>query len=236
MIGTELEEPIINAKSASYNITNESGINGTTRFLKNVTGLWMLEETKKQLEKEGRVYSYDEITELAERSQPFSCYVNTDHPDFQLPGNMPAKIKDYAKMTYQRVPETDGEIFRVIYESLALKYRDVFEEIMACTGKRYSQVHIVGGGSQAGILCQMVANASEIEVVAGPVEATVIGNSIVQLLSQNTIANLAEARKVVRRSFETKTYYSVQHEKWDVAFRHFKDILREDVKGGSVKC
>ncbi|WP_240508075.1 rhamnulokinase [Virgibacillus indicus] len=231
LIGTELEQPIISKKSAAYNITNESGINGTTRFLKNVTGLWVLQETKKQFEKEGRNYSYDEITNLAENANAFGCFIDTDHPDFQLPGDMPSKIKEYAEKTNQQIPETDGEIFRTIYESLALKYRYVFEEIMECTSKQYKQVHIVGGGSQAEILCQMVANASNIEVLAGPVEATVIGNSAVQLISQNAIGSVSEARDVIKRSFDMKSYQPQQHEKWNAHYDDFKNILLGDSKG-----
>ncbi|WP_164215264.1 rhamnulokinase family protein [Virgibacillus sp. YIM 98842] len=225
LIGTELEEPIISTKSASFNITNESGVNGTTRFLKNVTGLWILQETKKQFEKEGRKYSYDEITRLAEESASFRSFIDTDHPDFQLPGDMPSKIKAFARKTNQPIPETDGEIFRTVYESLALKYRYVFEEIMECTNKQFNQVHIVGGGSQAEILCQMVANASNIEVLAGPVEATVIGNSAVQLISQKVFKNVSEARDVIKKSFDVKSYQPDQHEKWNLHYDDFKNIL-----------
>src|SRR5699024_1970502 len=138
--------------------------------------------------------------------------------------DMLSKIKKYAQKTGQPIPKTDGEFFRIIYESLALKYRYVFEEISDCVGKQFKQVHIVGGGSQAEILCQMVANASNKEVLAGPVEATVIGNSAVQLLSQNAIDSVSAGRDVVKRSFELKSYHPEHYEKWNAQYDHFKRI------------
>ncbi|WP_042221897.1 rhamnulokinase [Oceanobacillus manasiensis] len=225
LVGTELDEPVISPKTAGYNITNESGFNDKSLFMKNVTGLWVLQETKRQMEKEGRNYSYDEITKIAEEAKAFNFFIDTDHPDFQLPGDMPLKIKEYAKKTNQPIPKSDGEIFRTIYESLALKYRSVFEEIMECTGKHFKQVHIVGGGSQAGILCQMVANAGNIEVLAGPVEATVIGNTVVQLISQNVIQSVPEARGIIKQSFGVKVYHPEQHEKWNTHYDDIKAIL-----------
>lgn len=233
LIGTELKEPIISEKSVAYNITNESGINGTTRFLKNVTGLWVLQETKKQFEREGRRYSYDDITKLAEEAEAFKCFIDTDHYDFQFPGDMPTTIKAYAQKTRQPVPETDGEIFRSIYESLALKYRYVFEEVMDCVEKRFKRVHVVGGGSKAEILCQMVANASNMEIMAGPVEATVIGNSLVQLISQNIVNGVSEGREIVRRSFPVKLYQPEKYEAWNAQYKRYKNILKftNDSKG-----
>lgn len=225
LIGTELDSPNISAESTTYNITNESGINGTTRFLKNVTGLWVLQETKRQFESEGRNYTYDEITKLAEEAKEFTCLIDTDHDDFQSPGNMPTKIRKYAEKTQQPIPETDGQMFRSIYESLALKYRYTFEEIEESVGKKFNRVHILGGGSQAEILCQMVANITNIEVVAGPIEATVIGNSLVQLISQNAITDIKEGRKVVQQSFPVKYYFPERYDKRNNNYNSFKRIL-----------
>ncbi|MEF3331099.1 rhamnulokinase family protein [Oceanobacillus oncorhynchi] len=233
LVGTELNSPVITPTTSTYNITNESGFNDASLFMKNVTGLWVLEETKKQMEKEGRKYSYNEITRIAKEAKAFNCFIDTDHPDFQLSGNMALKIMEYAKKTNQPIPVTDGEIFRTIYESLAMKYRFVFEEIMECTGSRYKQVHMVGGGSQAEILCQMVANASDIEVLAGPVEATVIGNIAVQLISQKVIQDVSEAREIIKRSFDMKVYHPQQHKEWNAQYDGFKDILLDGQREGS---
>lgn len=225
LIGTELQNPIVSEQSSTYNITNESGINGTTRFLKNVTGLWILQELKKQFQQEGKKYTYDTITKYAEEAKEFKCIIDVDDALFQHPGDMADKIKIYAEKANQPIPETDGEIFRTIYESLALKYREVFDEVMDCVGKNYEKVHIVGGGSQAAILCQMVADASGKEVVAGPVEATVIGNCLVQMLAQNMVKDVAEARGVVHRSFDVKVYQPNKDERWDDQYSQYKSIL-----------
>lgn len=226
LIGTELDEPIITEKSASYNITNESGINGTTRFLKNVTGLWILQETKREFEEQGKKYSYDEITELAKNAEPFKTIIDVDYKSFESPGDMPEKIKLYAEQTNQPIPETDGELFRTIYESLALKYRNVFREVAECTDITYEKVHIVGGGSQADILCQMVADASDVEVIAGPVEATVIGNSLVQMLSQQMISSISEGRKIIQQSFNVKTFHSNFNDNWNEQYEKYKNVLQ----------
>lgn len=226
LIGTELNEPIITEKSASYNITNESGVNDTTRFLKNVTGLWILQETKREFEEQGKKYSYDEITELAKKAEPFKTIIDVDYKSFESPGDMPEKIRVYAEQTNQPIPETDGELFRTIYESLALKYRNVFREVAECTNIDYEKVHIVGGGSQADILCQMVADASDVEVIAGPVEATVIGNSLVQMLSQNMISSISEGRKIIQQSFNVKTFHSNFNDNWNEQYEKYKNVLQ----------
>src|SRR5690625_1078097 len=226
LIGTELDKPIISPESLKYNITNESGFNNTTRFLKNVTGLWILQETKRQFEDESKEYSYNDITKLAESAESFKCIIDVDYHEFESPGDMPAKIERFAQMTNQPIPGTDGEIFRTIYESMALKYRNVFDEVMECVDQQYKKVHIVGGGSQAEILCQMVADASHMDVVAGPVEATAIGNSIVQLISQKKINNIFEGRKIVQRSFNVKSYQPIKSEAWDAQYNRYKSILK----------
>lgn len=226
LIGTEIDKPIITKKSLKYNITNESGFNNTTRFLKNVTGLWILQETKRQFENEGKKYSYDDITKLAENAEAFKCIIDVDYHEFESPGDMPEKIVRFAQKTNQAVPETDGEMFRTIYESMALKYRNVFEEVSECVNYQYKKVHIVGGGSQAEILCQMVADASHIDVIAGPVEATAIGNSIVQLISQNIIKDISEGREIVKDSFGVKSYHPRKKENWDAQYNLYKTILK----------
>ncbi|WP_071130880.1 rhamnulokinase [Enterococcus timonensis] len=229
LVGTELNRPIINEKAFQYNLTNESGMNGTTHFLKNCTGLWIIQEVKRNLEKPNRKYSYDEITDLAYQAPAFKTLIDTDHPDFIRPGNMIARIKEYARKTKQAIPETDGEIFRCIYESLAMKYKYTFLEISDAVGKNYQTVNIVGGGSQSKILCQMVADAANFQVSAGPVEATAIGNLSVQLLAQNVFKDLQEVRGWIKKEFEIKQYVpSKRRLNWDLQFERYQLLLDQE--------
>ena len=228
LIGSELERPIINDKSYGYNITNESGINGSTRFLKNITGLWLIQETKRQFEKEGRAYSFSDLEKLALGAEPFKCFIDPEDPAFQDPGDMPTRIQEYAQRTNQPVPETDGEIIRCIYESLALKYKSVFEEIMDCVGKNYETVNIVGGGIQASLLSQMIADASGLKVVAGPVEATAIGNIMTQLIAIGEVENVFQARKIIKNTFDIKVYYPENHQAWETQIKRRKSNVEEN--------
>ncbi len=225
LFGTELKEPVITKKSMEYNLTNEIGINGTTRFLKNLTGMWLLQETRRQFEKEGRNYSFDDLEQMAKATEPFKCFIDSDLDIFTSPGDLPSRIREYALRTEQRVPESDGEVIRCIYESLAFKYRYTFEQISECLHKKYDTLHIVGGGSQDSLLCQMTAEATGLEVQAGPVEATAVGNIIVQLIARGEIGNLSEGRRVVKASFETLKYLPEEPGSWNEQYPRFKDVL-----------
>ncbi|HEY5584665.1 MAG TPA: rhamnulokinase family protein [Ruminiclostridium sp.] len=226
LFGTELQEPVITDKSLAYNLTNEIGINGTTRFMKNLTGLWLLQETKKQFESENKSYSFDELEQLAKAAEAFKCFIDTDLDRFMTPGDIPQRIKEYASETGQRVPQTDGEVVRCIYDSLAFKYRYTYEQISECLGKKYEKIHIVGGGSRDSLLCQMAAEASGLEVIAGPVEATAIGNIIVQLIARGEIKNLEEGRKIIKASFETIKYVPIEHDSWNKEYERYKNIIK----------
>lgn len=225
LFGTELKEPVITEKSLAYNLTNEIGINGTTRFLKNLTGLWLLQETKKQYEKENKNYSFNDMEQLALRSKAFKCFIDTDLDRFMIPGNIPERIKEFASETGQKVPQTDGEVIRCIYESLAFKYRYIYEQISECLEKSYERIHIVGGGSKDSLLCQMAAEATGLEVIAGPVEATAIGNVLVQLIARGEIKNLEEGRKVIKASFDTINYVPIEHNIWNNEYARYKAII-----------
>lgn len=227
LIGTEADAAIVNEQSLSYNITNESGFNDTTRFLKNVTGLWILQELKREYEQQGKKYHYDEITELATSAKAFQFFIDVDDQRFQQPEQMQNKIDAYLRETNQSRPKTDGEYFRLIYESMALKYRDVFKEIEGTVGKSFPSVYIVGGGSQADILSQMIADSSNKTVVAGPVEATVVGNSIVQLIAQKAIDNIEAGRKIVRNSFDLKSFEPKNHNEWSQTHRMYHQITQK---------
>ncbi len=226
LIGTELDKPMINEKSYKYNITNESGVNGTTRFLKNITGLWLIQETKRQFEKEGKDYSFSDLEALALEAEPFKCFIDPEHPSFQNPGDMPARIKEYAKETNQEVPETHGEIIRCIYESLALKYNCLFGEVSDIVGKTYKTVNIVGGGLQAQLLSQMISNVSGLKVLTGPVEATAIGNIMVQLIAMGEVKDVLEARRIVANTVEIKEYNSKEYDLWQKQFERYKNIIK----------
>ncbi len=228
LFGTELKEPVITKKTMEYNITNEIGINGTTRFLKNLTGTWLLQETKRQFEKEGKLYSYDYIEQMARESEPFKCYIDTDAEMFLSPGNIPLKIREYALKTGQAVPEKDGEIVRCIYESLAMKYRYTYDQLSECLRRDYKKLHIIGGGSRDSLLCQLTAEATGLEVVAGPVEATAIGNILIQLIARGEISNIKEGRKLVKASFRNETYQSYEHEIWNSKYSDYRALILND--------
>jgi rhamnulokinase len=225
LLGTELKEPLINEKTVKYNLTNETGVNNTTRFLKNIKGLWLLQETKVQFEREGEYYSYDDFEGLAREAKEFSCFIDIDAEDFGQPGDIPFRIKRYAEATGQKVPESHGEIIRCIYENLAFKYRYTYEQISECTKKQYNVLHLVGGGSQSKLLCQMTADALGIEVIAGPVEATAIGNIMVQLIAQGEIKSLEQGRGIVEKSFDTKRYLPSVNALWNKNYVNYRKII-----------
>lgn len=227
LFGTELKEPLINEKSMKYNLTNETGMNNTTRFLKNIKGLWLVQETRRQFKKEGENYSYYDFERLAKEAKAFSCVIDVDAEEFGHPGDIPSRIKSYAENSGQQIPKTHGEIIRCIYESLAFKYRDTFEQISECTQKKYKVLHLVGGGSQSDLLCQMTADALGIEVIAGPVEATAIGNIMVQLIAQGEIKSFEQGRAIVEKSFGTKRYVPSEDALWNKNYANYRKIIED---------
>ncbi|PZG39968.1 rhamnulokinase [Listeria ivanovii] len=206
LVGTELTNPIINSTARFYNLTNESGLDSTTHFLKNMTGLWIIQEVKRQLEQEGKFYSYDEINTLATQARKCVCLLDTDAVAFLKPGDMVRRIKTYARKTNQEIPATDGEIFRCVYESLAMKYVQVKQEIEEITKNKFTRIYIIGGGSKAELLCQLTADFAAVEVITGPVEASAIGNVAVQFMASGDIESLAGARELIQASFPIKRY------------------------------
>ena len=159
LFGTEPEKPIVNEKSRKFNVTNEGGYNYATAFLKNICGLWLIQESRRQWIREGKEYSYAELEEMALASKEFACFIDPDAPEFVAMGDIPSRIKEFCRKTGQYVPETVGEIVRCIYESLALKYRNLFEGIEDCTNKKYEQINIMGGGTKDKLLCKMTADS-----------------------------------------------------------------------------
>ena len=227
LFGTELDAPVISKKAQEYNITNEVGYNNTTRFLKNIIGLWFIQETRRQFKREGKNYSYAEMEALARECESFKCFVDPDSEEFLTPGNMPNKIKEYYERTGQYVPKTDGEVIRCIYESLAMKYKMVFEQLKECTGKDFSVIHMIGVGTKDNFLCQMASDATNTPVIAGPVEGTAAGNVAVQLITLGEIKDISEARRIIADSFDVVKYQPTEHEKWQNAYKNFTDVVNK---------
>jgi sugar (pentulose or hexulose) kinase len=225
IIGRELDAPIISVDSFNATFSNEGGAFGTTCFLKNVAGMWLLQECKRIWDSEGRSISFGELVAHAESSPPFQSLIDPDAADFQTPLSMPEAIIAFCRRTGQNPPETPGGFARVILESLALKYRMVKESLAGVTGKPVEKVYIVGGGSQNKLLNQFAADAMGCPIVAGPVEATSIGNILMQLYALGRLRSLAECRALVRRSFETNVFVPEETTRWDAAFMRFKTIL-----------
>ncbi|MGL5646366.1 MAG: rhamnulokinase [Clostridium sp.] len=233
LLGTELDNPIINEVSSLYNVTNESGYGQSVSFLKNIIGLWLIQESKRQWEKEGIEYSYGELEEMAKETEKFKCFIDPDDPIFVQAGDIPSRIREYCIKTNQCKPETIGEIVRCINESLALKYRIALEEIEECTKKNYSSIYLVGGGAKSKMLCQMTANACGCKVIAGPEEGTVIGNIGTQLLASKDIENIQDLRKIIKESEIIKEYIEEEKEEWNLEFEKYKNIIKKKVK---VEC
>jgi rhamnulokinase len=201
--GTEIEAPCIDERSRAGNFNNEGGVDGTIRFLKNVCGLWIVQECRRHW---GEADSYDDLTRAASAAPAWRTLIDVDAADFGAPGDMPARVRSYCRRTGQPVPETKGEIVRCALDSLALKYRAVLEAMHDVLGWRADPLHIVGGGSRNALLCQLAADATGREVHAGPVEATAAGSVVMQAIATGHLASIAEGRAIVRRSFDVAVY------------------------------
>ena len=225
LMGIETEEPIISEESFLHNFTNEGGIDGTTRFLKNITGMWLLEQCRKEWEKAGRDYSYPAIVKMAERATPFRRFVNPDDPRFANPPSMTEAIKAYCRETGQPEPVEDDEFIRCIFESLALRYRQVLDDLRGLASQPIETLHVIGGGSRNELLNQFTANAVGIPVVAGPSEATALGNVMMQAMAIGEAADVPGMRKLIHNSIPLKTYQPQNMENWGQAYIHFKNIV-----------
>jgi rhamnulokinase len=228
LIGLEVNEPVINDESYEANLTNEGGVNGTFRLLKNVMGLWLAQQCRANWHEQGTDYSYDQLAAEAIKGQSFRSLVDPDDPTFLPPGDMPARIRDFCRKTGQMTPETVADTMRTVYESLALKYRLVLEHLIHLTGRTVERIHIIGGGSQNALLNQMTADATGRLVVAGPPEATALGNGIVQLIALGEVDSVAQAREILSRTVGTKHYEPNRAEAaaWDDAYERFKPLVQ----------
>ncbi len=224
LMGVELDQPLINAESLEANITNEGGIGGKFRFLKNIIGLWLVQECRRLWARQGSEYSYAKLSQMAAGAPEFGPLVDPGDPRFLAPEDMPAAIQSYCQESGQFIPQDKGAILRCALESLALEYRRVAEQIDNLTGRLHPTIHIIGGGSQNKLLNQLTANATGRIVIAGPVEATAIGNILAQAIAMGEIATLAEGREIIRHSFELETYQPVDTANWDEAYARFVNL------------
>jgi rhamnulokinase len=224
LMGVELSQPVINEKCLGWNFTNERGVDGTTRLLKNITGLWLVQECRRKWSQAGRDYTWDALNRLALEAPPLRSFVDPDDPAFLAPGDMPAAIADACRRTGQSVPETPGEVIRVAIESLALKSRFVLAALEDLVGSRLETIHVVGGGSQNRQLCQATADACGRRVLAGPTEATAIGNVLVQAMAAGKAGSVAQARAIVARSFSSEQYEPRDADRWQEAFERFRAV------------
>lgn len=206
LMGIESKDPIINEKSYEYNLTNEGGIEGTTRFLKNITGMWLLEQSRKTWEKEGRKYTYPEMTEMGRQALSFDSTIDPDDPRFAAPKDMDAEIKAALRESGQRVPENDSEMISCIYHSLVKKYKSVIAMLQDFASFKISKLHVIGGGSANGLMNQLTADELGIPVVAGPVEGTAIGNIMIQAKAAGLVKDRWEMRRIIGNSIQTTTY------------------------------
>ena len=225
IMGVEEDEAITSREALEYGFCNELGVNDSVRFLKNIAGLWLIQECKRQWELDGEKLSYAEMAALAGDAKPFTAFIDPDDTVFATPGGMPGKIRAFCEKTGQTVPRDHGEILRVATDSLALKYRVVYERVCELSSRNFDRLHAGGGGIQNDLLSQATADALGLEVVAGPVEATSCGNVITQMIATGHLPDIHAGRDLIRRSFEFKTFSPGHPEAWEKALARFKAIL-----------
>jgi rhamnulokinase len=225
LMGVELPQPLVNDQALAINFTNEGGVNQTVRLLKNIMGLWLVQECRRAWERAHQSYGYEELVRLAAEAPPFVSIINPDDDSFILPPSMPEAIAAYCRKTSQPAPASVGATVRCALESLALRYRWVLERLEELTGKRLEVIHVVGGGSQNELLCQLTADACNRPVLAGPVEATALGNLLVQAIGLKLLGSLADAREVVRRSFMVRTFEPQRPGDWAEPHGRFVKML-----------
>jgi len=225
LMGAELPEPVINEQSLAFNLTNEGGVGGTFRLLKNITGLWLVQECRRTWARQGEEFSYADLTQMAAQADPLQSVIDSDCGEFLTPGDMPARIRAFCQGTGQPVPQSKGAVVRCALESLALKYRWVLERLEEILGRRLEPIHIVGGGTKNQLLNQFTADVTGRRVVTGPIEATAAGNVITQAMTLGHIGSLAEGRRIVRNSFDVATYEPAGKSEWDEAYDRFLTVI-----------
>jgi rhamnulokinase len=226
LVGVEVSDPILSEKARDLNFTNEGGVGETIRFLKNVTGFWLLQECQRRWQREGKTYTWPDLVALAEQAAPLQSMVDPDVPEFASPGDMPKAIREYCRHSGQPVPESDGEVVRCCLDSLALKHRWILAALEELTDRRLDTIRIVGGGSQNKLFCQLTADACQRTVVTGPVEATALGNILVQAFASGCLPDITTGRRAVGASEEQVTFEPRDSGDWDAAFAGFDELVQ----------
>ena len=227
LIGCELDAPILTEKSMEDALSNELGANGKVNYLKNISGLWLIQEIRRNFRAQGREYSYNDMEQLARKEPAFACLIDPDAPEFAVAGDVPGKIRAFCERTGQPIPATDGALVRCIYESLAMKYRYAIAQIQENTEKCFDVLHLLGGGTKDTFLCQMAADFLGIPVAAGPAEATALGNILLQLLALGDIPDLAYGRELIRRQEKVDRYQPRTVANLEQAYQKFCTIIHE---------
>ncbi|MDR4945141.1 rhamnulokinase [Neobacillus cucumis] len=229
LMGVQVKDPIINEKSLEWGFTNEGTADGEFRLLKNIMGLWLIQACRSVWAKDGKLFTYEDEAELIKNAKPFTSFIDPDDPSFFNPENMPKQIRDFCIKSGQQPPETEGDFLRCILESLSLKYRWVLEKLETLTGNRIEVIHMGGGGIRNDLFCQFTANATNRPVVAGPVEASSIGNSLSQWIALGKIKDLKEGREIVENSFSVKHYQPQNQSEWQEAFGRFVRLVDQNL-------
>ena len=224
LMGIESETPVVSPKSLELNFTNEGGVEGTYRILKNIMGMWLVQECRRSWGGNGTPFTNEDLLSLAASSKPFKSLIDPDHPSLLNPENMPKALVKLAENAREPHMENPGEFARCIFESLALRYRQTLEELQQITDKKIRRIHIIGGGAQNDLLCRFAANATGLPVVAGPAEATALGNIMIQAMASGEIRSLPEIRQILRNSFEFKEFIPEDCSEWDNQYARFRDI------------
>ena len=226
-MGVELPEPVITEAARELNFTNEIGFGNSVRFLKNISGLWLIQECRRQWGREGHEFDYATLTRLAGAAPAFGSLINPMAVEFLAPANMPGQIAEFCRRTGQPVPEGEGAFTRCVLESLALLYRRTFRDLERLTGREIGVLHVVGGGSQNDLLNRFTADAIGRPVLAGPVEATAMGNVLIQAIAVGRVPSLAEGRAIVRRSTEVRQFAPLNPEAWEAVAGRFEALCQE---------
>lgn len=231
LLGCELDEPVLTRQSRELGLSNEVGANGKINYLKNIIGLWLIQESRRQWRREGQEYSYAQLEQLALEAQPLRSFIDPDAPEFAPPGDIPGRVRDYCRRTGQPVPETVGQVMRCIYESLALKYRFALDQLREVTGKQFTTLHVLGGGTKDGLLCRMTACCIGIPVIAGPIEATALGNILIQLVALGELENIHQGRQMLAATETVTRYEPQEHNSWNESYRFYQKLLSKNQGG-----
>lgn len=228
LLGTELDSPVLTEQSRQSDLSNELGVGGKVNYLKNIIGLWLVQESRRAWKRAGQSYSFAELDELAQQATPLQSFIDPDAPEFAVPGDIPTLVQEFCRRTGQIVPESVGAIVRCIYESLSLKYHLALQQLGDMTGKKFEALHILGGGTKSTLLCQWTANSIGLPVYAGPIEATALGNMMIQLMALDAVADLDTARQLIADTETIICYQPAAKNAWSKAFVAYKNMMTKE--------